>query len=103
MSEATIAARDNRPRKRQPVLGTEICYVDTGEGDGAGVREGLRGGLGDGEGVGDGVGAAVPLSATEKPKSSYAAPSAAVSLACWLQVVPLRTKTYAAPVLLFLP
>jgi haloalkane dehalogenase len=33
MSEATISARDNHPRKRQPVLGTEICYIDTGKGD----------------------------------------------------------------------
>lgn len=39
--------------------------------------------------------AVVPLIATSMPKLSPAA--LPVSMACWLQVVPLRTKTYAAP------
>ncbi len=33
MSEASISAADPHPRKRLPVLGTEIAYVDTGAGD----------------------------------------------------------------------
>src|SRR5215469_1321509 len=41
--------------------------------------------------------------ATELPKLSFAAPSAAVSLACWDQVVPDRTNTNAAPVNEFSP
>src|SRR6266511_4043840 len=36
---------------------------------------------------------------TEKPKMSPAAASLAVSFACWLQPVPLRTNTYAEPAL----
>src|SRR5215469_2980146 len=36
--------------------------------------------------------------ATELPNSSCLAPSAAVSLACWDQVLPERVNTYAAPV-----
>lgn len=33
MGQTTISARDDHPRRRQPVLGTEICYVDAGAGD----------------------------------------------------------------------
>ncbi|HXZ87881.1 MAG TPA: haloalkane dehalogenase [Candidatus Binataceae bacterium] len=33
MSEASISAADPYPRKRLPVLGTEMTYVDTGAGD----------------------------------------------------------------------
>src|SRR6266545_3212053 len=40
-----------------------------------------------------------PVTATEKPKMSPAAASLAVSFACWLQPVPLRTNTYAEPAL----
>src|SRR5215469_13405047 len=36
--------------------------------------------------------------ATELPNSSCLAPSAAVSLASWAQVLPERVNTYAAPV-----
>ena len=39
-----------------------------------------------------------PAMATDQPKKSPAAASAAVSSACWAQVVPERTNTYAAPV-----
>ena len=38
-----------------------------------------------------------PLIATEQPKTSFAAPSEAVSFCCSLQTVPLRVKTYAEP------
>src|SRR6266508_2562282 len=40
-----------------------------------------------------------PLIATAAPKKSNAAASLAVSFACWLQLVPLRTNTYAEPAL----
>ncbi len=38
-----------------------------------------------------------PETATEPPKKSSGAPSEAVSVACWDQVVPERTNTYPAP------
>ena len=38
-----------------------------------------------------------PEIATLKPKLSNTAPSAAVSLACWLQLFPERMNTYAEP------
>jgi hypothetical protein len=38
-----------------------------------------------------------PLTATELPKRSPPEALLAVKWACWLQAVPLRTKTYAAP------
>ena len=44
-----------------------------------------------------------PATATELPKSSLAAPSAAVSSACWDQVLPERVNTYAAPVAELVP
>jgi hypothetical protein len=39
----------------------------------------------------------LPLIATEEPKLSSGLPSAASSLACWVHVVPVRTKMYTAP------
>ena len=39
-----------------------------------------------------------PETATEVPNWSFAAASEAVSLACWAQVTPERTNTYAEPV-----
>src|SRR6266540_2518834 len=44
-----------------------------------------------------------PLTATERPKVSLAAASLAVSFACWLQLVPLRTNTYAEPASILSP
>ena len=44
-----------------------------------------------------------PEIATEMPKLSPAAPPVAVSWDCWVQVVPLRTKTYAEPCAAFAP
>ena len=38
-----------------------------------------------------------PPTATEKPNASFAAASLAVSFACWVQLVPVRTNTYAEP------
>ncbi len=38
-----------------------------------------------------------PLTDTELPNASPAKPSGRVRTACWLQVVPERTKTNAAP------
>src|SRR5579872_3634299 len=41
--------------------------------------------------------AVLPLTDTEVPKLSPNAPTAGVSWACWLQVVPDCTNTYATP------
>src|ERR1700683_4248098 len=38
-----------------------------------------------------------PLTATEEPNPSFAAPSEEVSSCCWVQVEPLLTNTYAEP------
>ncbi len=46
---------------------------------------------------------ASPLTLTAEPNSSPAAPSRAASLAAWLQVVPVHSKTYAAPSIPRLP
>jgi hypothetical protein len=45
--------------------------------------------------------AVLPLldSATDEPKASVAAPSEAVNVDCWVQAVPERVKTHAAPML----
>jgi hypothetical protein len=38
-----------------------------------------------------------PNSATEEPKLSFAPVFEALTYACWVHVVPLRTNTYTAP------
>src|SRR5512146_2146237 len=47
--------------------------------------------------------AVFPDTLTDEPRLSFAAPSPARSFACWIQLVPLRAKTYAAPLELALP